>query len=116
MDMDDIAFDALAASQELREAGVEDRQAEAIAAAIRRAAAAGREGLATKADLDVLGARVDSSLASIRSELNSGLAGLRADIAASEARVYRALWIQGAGIVAVMTGFMSIAAVLGMFG
>ena len=127
MDMDDIVFDALAASQELREAGVEDRQAEAIAAAIRRAAAAGREGLATKADLDVLGAHVDSSLAStrsdlgsgfasIRSELNSGLAGLRADIAAWEARICRALWIQGAGIVAVMTGFVSIAAVLGMFG
>ena len=116
MDMDDIAFDALAASQELREAGVENRQAEAIAAAIRRAAAVGRAGLATKADLDVLGARVDSGLASIRSELNSGLAGLRADIAAWEARICRALWIQGAGIVAVMTGFMSIAAVLGMFG
>ena len=116
MDMDDIAFDALAASQELREAGVENRQAEAIAAAIRRAAAAGRAGLATKADLDVLGARVDSGLASMRSDLDSGLAGLRADIAASEARIYHALWIQGAGIVAVMTGFVSIAAILGMFG
>ena len=105
MDMDDIVFDALAASQELREAGVENRQAEAIAAAMRRAAAAGRGGLATKADLDVLGARVDA-----------GFAGLRADIAASEARIYRALWIQGAGVVAVMTGLVSIAALLGMFG
>ena len=116
MDVDDIAFDALAASQDLREAGVENRQAEAIAAAIRRAAAAGREGLATKADLDVLGARVDAGLASMRSDLNSGLAGLRADIAAWEARIYRALWIQGAGVVAVMAGFVSIAAILGMFG
>ena len=111
MDVDDIAFDALAASRELREAGVENRQAEAIAAA-----AAGREGLATKADLDVLGARVDAGLASMRSDLNSGLAGLRADIAAWEARIYRALWIQGAGVVAVMTGLVSIAAILGMFG
>lgn len=109
MDMDDIAFDALAASQELREAGVENRQAEAIAAAMRRAAIASRGGLATKADLD-------SGLASIRSDLNSGLAGLRADIAASEARIYRALWIQGAGVIAVMTGLVSIAAILGMFG
>ena len=105
MDMDDIVFDALAASQELREAGVENRQAEAIAAAMRRAATASRGGLATKADLDVLGARVDA-----------GFADLRADIAASEARIYRALWIQGAGVVAVMTGFVSIAAILGMFG
>ena len=108
MDTDDIVFDALAASQELREAGVEDRQAEAIAAAMRRAAAASRGGLATKADLD-------AGLASMRADLNSGLAGLRADIAASEARIYRALWIQGVGVVAVMTGFVSIAALLGMF-
>ena len=105
MDTDDVAFDALAASQELREAGVENRQAEAIAAAMRRAATASRGGLATKADFDVLGARVDA-----------GFADLHADIAASETRIYRALWIQGAGVVAVMTGFVSIAAILGMFG
>ena len=131
MDMDDIAFDALAASQELREAGVENRQAEAIAAAIRRAAAAGRAGLATKADIDVLGARVDSGLASTRSGLDSGLASMRSDldsglasmrahidtsIAVLRADLYRALWIQGAGIVAVMTGLVSIAAIVGMFG
>ena len=116
MDTDDIAFDALAASQELREAGVENRQAEAIAAAMRRAAAAGRGGLATKADLDILGARVDAGLASMRSGLDSGLAGLRAGLAASEARIYRALWIQGVGVIAAMAGLMSIAAVLGMFG
>ena len=97
MDMDDIAFDALAASQELREAGVENRQAEAIAAAIRRAAAAGRGGLATKADLDALRAHVDTSIAVLRADL------------------YRALWIQGAGVIAVMTGLVSIAALLGMF-
>ena len=108
MDTDDIVFDALAASRELREAGLEDRQAEAIAAAIRRAAAAGREGLATKADLDVLGARVDSSLASMRAHIDTSISALRADL-------YRALWIQGAGVVAAMTGFVSIAALLGMF-
>ena len=97
MDMDDVAFDALAASQELREAGVENRQAEAIAAAIRRAAAAGRGGLATKADLDVLRAHIDTSIAVLRADL------------------YRALWIQGMGVIAVMTGLVSIAALLGMF-
>ena len=101
MDMDDIAFDALAASQELREAGVENRQAEAIAAAIRRAAAAGRGGLATKADMD-------SSVASLRAHIDTSIAVLRADL-------YRALWIQGMGVIAVMTGLVSIAALLGMF-
>ena len=97
MDMDDIAFDTLAVSQELREAGVENRQAEAIAAAMRRVTAASRGGLATKADLDALRAHVDTSIAVLRADL------------------YRALWIQGAGVVAVMTGFVSIAALLGMF-
>ena len=97
MDMDDIAFDTLAVSQELREAGVENRQAEAIAAAMRRVTAASRGGLATKADLDALRAHVDTSIAALRADL------------------YRALWIQGAGLVAVMTGFVSIAALLGMF-
>ena len=97
MDMDDIAFDTLAVSQELREAGVENRQAEAIAAAMRRVTAASRGRLATKADLDALRAHVDTSIAVLRADL------------------YRALWIQGAGVVAVMTGFVSIAALLGMF-
>ena len=109
MDTDDIAFDALAASQELREAGAEDRQAEAIAAAMRRAAAAGRGGLATKADTDALRAHVDASVASLRS-------GIDARFAACEARIYRALRIQGAGVIAVMAGLVSIAATLGMFG
>ena len=101
MDTDDIAFDALAASQELREAGVENRQAEAIAAAMRRAAAAGRGGLATKADMD-------SGLASMRAHIDTSIAVLRADL-------YRALWIQGGSVISVMTGLMSIAALLGMF-
>ena len=39
MDTDGIAFNALATGRELREAGVENRRAEAIAAALRRAAA-----------------------------------------------------------------------------
>ena len=97
MDMDDIAFDALAASQDLREAGVENRQAEAIAAAIRRAAAAGCEGLATKADLDVLRAHID------------------ARFAVFEARVSRALWVQGWGVIFIMSGIVAIAALVGMF-
>lgn len=119
MDTDDIAFDALATGRALRAAGVEDRQAEAIAAGMRRVAIAGREGLATKADLDVLGARVDAGLAAMRSDLGSSFASMRAhidtSIAALRADLYRALWIQGAGVVAAMTGFVSIAALLGMF-
>lgn len=67
-------FDALQAARDLEAAGIERRQAEAIAASMRDAASADREQFATKADL----------------------AELRADL-------YRALWIQGGAIVAILT-------------
>jgi len=67
-------FDALQAARDLEAAGIERRQAEAIAASMRDAASADREQFATKADF----------------------AELRADL-------YRALWIQGGTIVAIVT-------------
>ena len=67
-------FDTLAAADRLRDAGFDDGQARAIVEIHRDAGAE----LATKADLDALRAE------------------LRADL-------YRALWIQGAGIIAILT-------------
>ncbi len=81
--MSTAAFDTLTAVQNLEASGFERRQAEAIATAINH----GDERAATKADLDVLESR------------------MRADL-------YRALWIQGVGIVAVIGGFIAIAASL----
>ena len=92
--MSSTAFNALAAARELEAAGIERRHADAIAAVTHRAAAADREIQATKADI----------------------AGLDARIAGLEARIYRALWIQGAGIVAIVGGFIAIAAALRLFG
>ena len=92
--MNSTAFDTLAAARELEAAGIERRHADAIAAITRRAAAADRETQATKADI----------------------AGLDARLAGLEARIYRALWIQGAGIVAIVGGFIAIAAALRLFG
>lgn len=46
------SFDALATARELEGAGMERRQAEAVAAACREAAGADRAELATKADLE----------------------------------------------------------------
>ena len=66
-------FDTLAAARDLEAAGIERRHAEAIAEGMRDAATADRNEIATKADLDAL----------------------RADL-------YRALWIQGAGIIAIL--------------
>ena len=74
-------FDTLSAAQDLEAAGFERRQAEAIAKAINH----GDERTATKADL-----------ATAIAELKADNASLRADL-------YRALWIQGGAIVAILT-------------
>ena len=74
-------FDTLSAAQDLEAAGFERRQAEAIAKAINH----GDERAATKADL-----------ATAIAELKADNASLRADL-------YRALWIQGGAIVAILT-------------
>ena len=73
-------FDTLSTAQDLEAAGIERKQAEAIAKAINH----GDERAATKADL-----------AATKADLEAAIAALRADL-------YRALWMQGAAIVAVV--------------
>ena len=75
--MAESTFDALTAARDLKAAGFAPDQAEALAAQLRIAAGAGHAALATKADLE------------------AGLAGL-------EGRIYRALWMQGAAIAALI--------------
>ncbi len=98
--MNGIAFDTLAAARALREAGFEDRQAEAVVGVVRRAVDADHDSLATKAAFAALRADIDTGFAALRADLNTGLASLRADI-------YRALWAQGAGLVAVMAALIA---------
>ena len=76
--MTGTTFDSLTAARDLEAAGFERRQAEALAKAMRDVAGADREEFATKADL------------------TTAVAVLRADL-------YRALWIQGRAIVAILT-------------
>ena len=76
--MTGTTFDSLTAARDLEAAGFERRQAEALAKAMRNVAGAGREEFATRADL------------------TTAVAVLRADL-------YRALWIQGGAIVAILT-------------
>ena len=89
--MNGIAFDTLAAARALREAGFEERQAEAVIGVVRRAVGADRDSLATKA-----------AFAALSADIDTGFAALRADIATLRADIYLALWVQGAGIVAAM--------------
>ena len=67
--MNGTTFDALAAAGTLREAGFEDRQAEAVAGVVRHAVDADRGALATKADLDALRADLDTGLAALETRL-----------------------------------------------
>ena len=75
-------FDTLAYARRLKEAGVDEAQAEAHAEAVRDAIT---EGVATKADI----ARVEDKMAT------------KADLATLRADVYRALPALGAAMVAV---------------
>ena len=75
-------FDTFSAARALETVGVERSQAEAIAAAIGDTG-----GHATKSDISMLESRF------------SGL----------EARMYRALWIQGGAIVAILTALKLLA-------
>ena len=94
--MSTSTFDTLDAMRRLEQAGMERAQAEATVETIREA----QSELATKADL-----RAD--LAALESRLLLAMAELRADL-------YRALWIQGAGIVAINSAFIVTAAALGL--
>ncbi len=78
--MNRATVDALGATRTLRDAGFEGRQAEAVAGVVRD----GRAGLATKADLDNLEARMETRIVGL------------------EARLYRALRLQGGVIVAIL--------------
>ena len=71
-------FDTLSASRALEAAGIERRQAEAIAGTVRQATAADREALATKADLAELETRLSNTLATKADKAD--LAGLRAEL------------------------------------
>jgi len=77
----------LSAARALEAAGVERTQAEAIASAIGNA---GEN--ATKADVSDL-----------KWELSREISAVKTAISALEARMYRALWIQGGAIVAIVT-------------
>ncbi len=79
------AFDTLSAARRMEEAGMKREQAEAVAEAVRSAAGADREDLATKADL-----------ADVKTELKADSASLRAELVdrmqSGERRMYAAVF------------------------
>ncbi len=95
--MTGAAFDTLETMRDLEAAGVERAQAEAIAGAVRKAAATDRDALATKADITRLEAAARADTASLETKI----ANLRAD-------VYRALWMQAGAIVAAVVALVKL--------
>ena len=96
--MSAAAFDTLTTARKLEAAGVERRQAEAHAEALREAVSADRDALATKADLDAKLAALEtrlradlatkSDLETLRSELRWMLAFQAALILAIAAKLF----------------------------
>ena len=115
-------FDTLVYARRLKEAGVDDAQAEAHAEAMRDAIT---ESVATKADIARLEAKIDTGLAGLKAEIDTkhtdlkaeidtglaglkaeidtGLAGLKAEIAASERRTMIAMLALAGVVVAIVT-------------
>ena len=87
------SFDTFSAARALEAAGVERTQAETIASAI-----ASHGDIATKHDIGAL--KADISNLELRMD---------ARISSLEARMYRALWIQGGAIVGIITALNPLA-------
>ena len=81
-----VTFDTLAAAQELRTSGLEERQAEAIVTTISKAMS---ETVATKADLELQGAATRADIAATKADLELQIAetkaGLESQIAETKA-------------------------------
>ena len=86
--MSAATFDTLSAARALEAAGIERKQAEAIAEGMRRAVSADRGELATKADLADLRAATRADLETLRSELRWMLAFQAALILAIAAKLF----------------------------
>ena len=93
--MTDAAFDTLETMRDLEAAGVERAHAEAIAGAVRKAAAADRDALATKADI----ARLEADITRIEDKLETK---------ADKADLYRALWMQAGAVVAAVVALLKL--------
>lgn len=79
------AFNPLETAHDLEAAGFDRRQAEAIAKAIDH----GDDRAATKGDLDTVATALDARMTTLEARMT--------------AMLYRALWIQGGAVIAILT-------------
>ena len=81
------AFDPLAAARDLKAAGFESEQAEALAAQLRFAAGADHADLATKADVEALKGDIDALRAATKADVEALRTATKVDIAETESRL-----------------------------
>ena len=85
------AFDPLAAARDLKAAGFEPEQAEALAAQLRFAAGADHADLATKADIEALKGDIESLRTATKADIAELRADTQGDLAELESRLRTAI-------------------------
>ena len=106
--MTTAVFDTLKAVEGLEAAGMESRQAKAV---VTTMAGAFEDTVATKTDIIAIGsditalkAELKQDIVEVKADLKADIAEVKAEIGRLEGRLFRALWIQGGGIVALIVG------------
>ena len=97
-----VAFDTLNASKRLRDAGLEERAAEAIVDIMRD----------TTELPDVSDLATKTELALTRADLKAEIAGVRTDISALEARLSEKIRLQGLALIGAMTTLIALSTAL----
>ena len=93
-----LVFDTLKATKDLKRAGFDEVQAEAVVATVGDAIGG---SVATKADLEKTAGELSADMQKME-------AGLRADIATEFRNLYRHLWIMAAGIIGLNVALMKL--------
>ena len=109
--MNAVTFDTHQAVRRLEAAGIETHQAEAIVSELHNSSTVNYDLLATKADLERFATKADLERFATKADLERFATkadleqfATKAELASLEARLYRALWIQGGAIVVILTG------------
>ena len=89
--------------------GMNESQAEAVVEIIGSAST----NLMTKDDAAILRAEIKADAAVLKAEIKADVYRVETGVFRVRADVFRALWIQGAGIVAIVGTFIAIATALG---
>ena len=104
-----VAFDTHKVVKDLKRAGFNDEQTEAVVSAVGEAVG---ENVATKADLELVATKTDIQAAlepyATKADLRTTLEpyATKADIQETKAEIYRAIWIQTGAIIAAVAALL----------